>query len=78
MKQRFELEHDEIEAIAENAANLFSWLQEDEAEQPTRGQRVAIPTRFVLVATTIVATGLPILLDQSLPSSACWFGNCRL
>ena len=78
MQRPIEFEQNEVESLAGNAEALMSWLEQDESVTQMMDQRVTIPAQLILVASTILATGLPVLLDRYLPDSYCWVGGCVL
>lgn len=89
MKQQLEFASHDLDSLADNADALFSWLDQAHAHglaeesDSTSSQSVAdgsvkIPLRLLLVTATVVASGLPVWLDQQLPNSVCWYGNCRM
>ena len=79
MKEPFTFEQQEVEDLANNADALFSWLKEEEVEEQLPKKQVKIPTHLLVVSATMVASGLPVLLDKYLPDGGCWFGGgCSL
>lgn len=87
MKQQLEFASHDLESLAENADALFSWLDQEHAlaeesnsasSQSAADGSVKIPLRLLLVTATVAASGLPVWLDQQLPNSVCWYGNCRM
>lgn len=78
MKQPLMFQQNEIENLAGNADALFSWLEQEESATQMKERRAPIPSHLILVAATIVASGLPVLLDPHLPTSTCWYGGCAM
>ncbi|HRQ42420.1 MAG TPA: hypothetical protein PLD25_31275 [Chloroflexota bacterium] len=85
MRQQFEFSSYDLEKLAENADALMSWLEQGSAsaeasaqdiDQTVKNWRVKIPAHLLLVSATTTISGLTVWLDQQLPNSACWFGNC--
>lgn len=76
MRQPLEFKNDELEKIAENADALFNWVEEDLPNSKAEGYRVRIPARLLLVTSTIMSSGLPLLLGPASPQSVCWIGGC--
>lgn len=75
MRQTFEFTNEELDEVAENATALMAWLEEDAPTLEVTERRIRIPSHLALVTTTIMASGLPLLLGPVLPGVACWGGS---
>lgn len=79
MKRPFAFEQQEIDALAENANALSSWLAKEEVQAQLLEKRIKIPAHLLLISATVFASGLPVLLDKYLPTGGCWAGGgCSL
>lgn len=75
MRQTFEFTNEELDELAENATALIAWLEEDSPTSELTERRIRIPSHLALVTTTIMASGLPLLLGPVLPGVVCWGGG---
>ena len=79
MKRPFAFEQQDIDALAENANVLSSWLSKEEVQAQLLEKWVKIPAHLLLISTTAFASGLPVLLDKYPPTGGCWAGGgCTL
>lgn len=75
VKQPFAFDQQEVDKLAENADTLLAWLKEGEMQEPASKKQIKIPTHLLLLSSTFVASGLPVILDKYLPNGGCWYGG---
>lgn len=70
MRRRIELNHAELEGLADKTEGLSRWL-DDKATQVVCHSM--LPTALMVV-TSIAIKGAVFLVDGSVPDSVCWAG----
>lgn len=77
MKQPIGFTPEELEQLATQAMAHRDWLEELPPNQAKLNKTV-IPPQLTAVMSTVLAFGVPIVLDSGMPGSACWIGGCGL
>lgn len=75
MRQPIDFKIEELERVAENADALCVWLEEELPGTEKSEPRIRIPKHLALVTSTLIASGLPLLLGPALPGVVCWGGT---
>lgn len=75
MRQPLEFKNRDLTKVAENADMLFAWIEEELPRTEIEEHRHPIPSHLALVTTTIMASGVPLLLGPILPGMVCWAGG---
>ena len=80
MRQPIRLDEQELDELANRADALCEWLGEQSIQDisPENRQRLAIPPRLTVLATTLLVYGGPIIFGGSGPEVYCWNGGCNV
>ncbi|MCP5094315.1 MAG: hypothetical protein GY943_02050 [Chloroflexi bacterium] len=80
MKQPINFVQEDLDQYADQANELYIWLDKQSTEQNEQPEltRIAIPPQLTAVISIVVASGAIIFWDGFQPNSMCWYGSCAL